>query len=81
MYLFKITLVGILPPIWRRFQVPETYTFWDLHVAIQDVMGWMDSHLHQFSIIEPSSGKLVKMSLPVKELYNPATMKVEYEEK
>lgn len=39
-YQFKITLAGAKPPIWRRIQVPETYTFWDLHVAIQDAMGW-----------------------------------------
>ncbi|HPP37607.1 MAG TPA: plasmid pRiA4b ORF-3 family protein, partial [Thermosynergistes sp.] len=43
-YQFKITLRDIKPPIWRRIQVPETYTFWDLHVAIQDAMGWTDSH-------------------------------------
>lgn len=47
-YQFKITLEDISPPIWRRIQVPETYSFWDLHVAIQDAMGWWDSHLHAF---------------------------------
>ncbi|GAH47450.1 unnamed protein product, partial [marine sediment metagenome] len=35
-YQFKITLKEIKPPIWRRIIVPETYSFWDLHVAIQD---------------------------------------------
>ncbi len=49
-YQFKITLQGIKPPIWRRIQVPETYTFWDLHVAIQDAMGWSDYHLHEFRL-------------------------------
>lgn len=39
-YQFRITLKGTKPPIWRRIQVTETYTFWDLHVAIQDAMGW-----------------------------------------
>ncbi len=29
--------------------VPESYSFWDLHVAIQDTMGWLDYHLHSFS--------------------------------
>ena len=49
-YQFKIALDGIEPPIWRRIQVPETYSFWDLHVAIQDSMGWSDGHLHEFSL-------------------------------
>ena len=53
-YQFKITLDEIKPPIWRRIQVPETYTFWDLHVAIQDAMGWLDYHLHEFEILNPS---------------------------
>lgn len=52
-YQFKITLKRIRPPIWRRIQVPETYTFWDLHVAIQDAMGWWDDHLHEFEITDP----------------------------
>jgi len=53
-YQLKITLKGIRPPIWRRIQVPETYTFWDLHVAIQDAMGWEDAHLHEFEMVSPS---------------------------
>jgi hypothetical protein len=36
---FKITLKGIKPPIWRRIQIPETYTFWELHLAIQNAIG------------------------------------------
>lgn len=54
-YQFKITLKGLRPPIWRRIQVPETYSLWDLHVAIQDAMGWEDYHLHQFTVIDPST--------------------------
>jgi hypothetical protein len=49
-YQFKITLLEISPKIWRRIQVPEKYSFWDLHVAIQDAMGWDDMHLHVFKI-------------------------------
>ena len=37
-YQFKISLLEIKPLIWRRIQVLETYTFWNLHVAIQDAM-------------------------------------------
>ncbi len=44
----KITLEGSKPPIWRRIQVPADSKLADLHDVIQDVMGWTDSHLHQF---------------------------------
>jgi hypothetical protein len=47
---FKIRLLETDPPVWRRIQVPEYYTFYDLHVAIQDAMGWLDCHLHDFKI-------------------------------
>jgi hypothetical protein len=63
-YQFKITLKGIKPPIWRRIVVPETYTFWDLHVAIQDAMGWLDMHLHDFEIFSPSAGRKVFIGIP-----------------
>ena len=49
-YQFTITLKEITPAIWRRLQVPATYTFWDLHVAFQDAMGWLDYHLHVFRL-------------------------------
>jgi len=45
---FKITLLNTRPAVWRRVTVPESYTFYDLHVAIQNAMGWTDSHLHCF---------------------------------
>ena len=63
-YQFKITLKGVKPPIWRRIQVPETYTFWDLHIAIQDAMGWYNCHLHQFELVNPSSGMKKMIGIP-----------------
>ncbi|MGB9694306.1 MAG: plasmid pRiA4b ORF-3 family protein [Fervidobacterium sp.] len=66
-YQFKITLQGSNPPIWRRIQVPETYTFWDLHIAIQDAMGWLDCHLHMFEIVDPSTGMKCEIGIPEKE--------------
>ena len=47
---FYIEMLEITPKIWRRIQVPGHYNFWDLHVAIQDAMGWLDYHLHHFTI-------------------------------
>ncbi|MDN7024153.1 plasmid pRiA4b ORF-3 family protein [Methanoculleus sp. FWC-SCC1] len=63
-YQFKITLREIRPPIWRRIQVPETCSFWDLHVAIQDAMGWTDAHLHEFRMRDPRSGGNVDIGYP-----------------
>ena len=44
----KVTLLGTSPPVWRRILVPRDITFRDLHRILQTVMGWTDSHLHQF---------------------------------
>ena len=63
-YQFKITLSGITPAIWRRIQVPETYRFWDLHVAIQDAMGWLDYHLHVFRIRRKHAHASTEIGIP-----------------
>lgn len=62
-YQFKITLQEISPLIWRRVQVPASYTFWDLHVAIQDAMGWTDTHLHEFWLKNPKTRR-VNIGIP-----------------
>ena len=49
LYQFKITLMNIEPPIWRRIQVQDG-TLDELHEHIQTAMGWTNSHLHQFTI-------------------------------
>ena len=66
-YQFKITLKGVRPPIWRRIQVPETYTFWDLHVAIQNAMGWLDFCLHEFVILNLRTGEEATIEYPDEE--------------
>lgn len=63
-YQFKITLKGIRPPIWRRIQVPSTYSFAQLHHAIQRAMGWYDEHLHEFRILRPDTGLEAAIGLP-----------------
>jgi hypothetical protein len=47
-YLIKVHLYGIEPAIWRRFSIPATATFQDLHDAVQRAMGWEDKHWHEF---------------------------------
>ena len=49
-YQLKITLRESKPPIWRRIQVKSNTTLTKLHDLFQIVMGWTDSHLHQFII-------------------------------
>jgi hypothetical protein len=66
-YQFKIILRDTNPSVWRRIQVPENYTFWDLHVAIQDAMGWEDYHLHEFRLKDPITGKEGYIGIPDEE--------------
>jgi hypothetical protein len=63
-YQFKISLKDIEPLIWRRILVPATYSFWDLHVAIQDSMGWLDYHLHVFRIRKKYSHSDIAIGIP-----------------
>jgi len=49
-FLIKVTLLGMRPPIWRRLVVPGSMTLEKLHRVIQIAMGWEDYHLHEFAI-------------------------------
>lgn len=48
-YQLKVTLKGIRPPIWRRFLIASTASLEDVHIVLQIVMGWTDSHMHEFA--------------------------------
>lgn len=63
----RISLRDIEPPIWRLIDVPESYSFWDLHVAIQDAMGWLDYHFHSFNS-RPLKGPAVSIGIPDDEM-------------
>lgn len=64
---FRVDLRGVRPPIWRRIQLREACTFWELHCAIQDAMGWLDMHLHQFEVVHPRTGLETVIGLPDRE--------------
>jgi len=63
-YQFKIVLEESKPMIWRRVLVPETYTFWDLHVTIQDAMGWENYHMHEFEAVNHSTEEIITIKTP-----------------
>jgi hypothetical protein len=52
-YAIKVTLLGTSPPVWRRILVPREITLRNLHRTLQTVMGWTNSHLHQFLCQRP----------------------------
>ena len=45
---FEVSLLGIDPRIWRRFQLGADDTFGDLHMAIQDSFDWDKDHMWVF---------------------------------
>lgn len=49
-YQLKVTLKHSKAPIWRRIQVRSDITLYKLHQILQIVMGWTNSHLHQFIV-------------------------------
>lgn len=50
LYQLKISLNNTKPVIWRRILVVSDIKLPDLHKVIQTVMGWTNTHLHQFII-------------------------------
>ncbi len=67
-YQFYIRLLDISPEIWRGIQVSAYYNFWDLHVAIQDSMGWLDCHLHAFLLKSEHAESRVEIGIPGDEM-------------
>ena len=55
--------------VWRRIEVPASYSFWDLHVAIQDAMGWLDYHLHAFRLRNPITGQVDQIGIPDEDAF------------
>jgi hypothetical protein len=49
-YQLRISLEETEPEIWRRVLVRDGTSLDELHLVIQDVMGWSNSHLYEFEI-------------------------------
>lgn len=50
-YQIKVTLNDVKPAVWRRLRVPDV-TLDQLHEFVQVAFGWLDCHLHEFSVGE-----------------------------
>ncbi len=46
----RIELLDVVPLVWRRVLVSNQWTLASLHRYLQWVMGWTDSHAHEFQI-------------------------------
>ena len=57
-YQLRFTLSDSRPPIWRRVEVEDGISLGQLHRVIQIVMGWTNSHLHQFIANDTHYGTL-----------------------
>ena len=53
----KITLDEVEPTVMRRFTVPSSIRLDRLHLVIQAVMGWTNSHLYEIRIGEMGWGE------------------------
>ncbi len=63
-YQFRVELAEVKPAVWRRILVRGNQSFWGLHVAIQDAMGWLDCHLHEFEMMDPKTSEVVHFGIP-----------------
>jgi len=48
----RIELLDVVPLVWRRVLVSNQWTLASLHGYLQWVMGWTDSHAHEFEVGE-----------------------------
>jgi hypothetical protein len=46
----RIELLEVTPLVWRRVLVSNQWTFASLHHYLQWVMGWTDTHAHEFQV-------------------------------
>lgn len=49
-FVVRVDLVGAVPPVWRRVELPSTLMLDELHDLLQLLFDWTDSHLHRFAL-------------------------------
>jgi len=65
----KITLNHTDPKVYRTVIVPENLNFDDLHIVIQCVMNWDNSHLYQFNFGQPYSSDSIALPDPENDFF------------
>lgn len=50
LFQLKVVLEGSKPSIWRRVAVRDSIKLPKLHLVLQLVMGWTNSHLHRYRV-------------------------------
>lgn len=58
--ILTIALDGVTPRVWRRVAIPSNTPLDQVHLMIQDAMGWQDAHMYvfetdEYTIIDPRS--------------------------
>jgi len=48
-YVVHVSVVDSEQPIWRRLELDSSLDLGTVHRVVQAVMGWSDSHLHEFT--------------------------------
>ena len=66
LYQLFVRLDGIEPLIWRRLLVSKQTGLPRLHLILQELMGWLDYHLHRFEV-----GDGVAFAMPSVEDFSP----------
>ncbi len=63
-YDIRVSLMHIQPEIWRLIRVPADIRMDRLHDVLQIALGWTDSHLHQFHVIDAKGGTKAYVGRP-----------------
>jgi hypothetical protein len=45
-----VTLLDVMPPVWRELRVPSAVPLSTLHAILQIAVGWEDRHLHEWRV-------------------------------
>jgi hypothetical protein len=56
-YVLRVSIADVEPPVWRELNVPGECTLGDLHDILQIAFGWEDGHMHSFTIKSTEYGR------------------------